>query len=46
MGARLFAYRRVSVESRGFVPQARVTGIRAFRFIAGLAVSLLVALGK
>tara|TARA_R100000750_G_scaffold9120_1_gene6168 strand:- start:3975 stop:4139 length:165 start_codon:yes stop_codon:yes gene_type:complete len=28
------------------VPQARMTGIKVFRFVAGLAVSLLVALGK
>jgi hypothetical protein len=46
MGARLFAFSWVSVESGRFVPQARLTGNGVFRFITGLVVSLLVALGK
>lgn len=46
MGAWFFASSWVSVRSADFVPKTRLTGIRVFRFVAGLAVSFLVAFGS
>lgn len=46
MGARLFAFSWVSVGFSDFMPQARFPGIRVFRFITGLVVPLLVAIGN
>ena len=46
MGARLFAFSWASGLPVGCVPQASFTGSIAFRFVTGLAVSLLAAAGK